>query len=116
MVDGGLPEKARITQERMRIAREQREAGLSEEQKRVLQEEREKKEMAQRGVLQRIWMGDQKSTWREERAKQEKEALEEGKGYGDLIVEQVKEVFGSSGQKEDNASKKDEKTDDEKKQ
>ncbi|PSR90809.1 hypothetical protein BD289DRAFT_430284 [Coniella lustricola] len=116
MVDGGLPEKARITQERMRVAREQREAGLSEEQRRVLQEEREKKEMAQRSLWQRLWMGNEKSNWREERARQDKEALEEGKGYGDIIVEQVKEVFGSSEHKKDNASKTDEKPNDDKKQ
>lgn len=94
-MDGSLPEKARRTQEMMRRERDRREAALPEEQRRALQEERERKELAARGPLSRLWMGNEKESWKEERAKREKEALEEGKGYGDLIIEQVKEVFGS---------------------
>ncbi|KAF3770877.1 hypothetical protein M406DRAFT_285677 [Cryphonectria parasitica EP155] len=105
MVDGGLPEKARRTQELLRIERERKEAALSEAQRKALQEEREKKEMAQRGPLARLWMGSEKENWKEERAKKEKEALEEGKGYGDLIMEQVKEAFGM-GEKDDSGEDK----------
>lgn len=91
----GLPEKAKRTQELMRLERERREAQLPEAERRRLQEEREKKELAQRSLWEKIWMGNEKGNWKEERAKKDKEALEEGKGYGDLIVEQVKEVFSS---------------------
>lgn len=94
-INGGLPEKAKRTQELLRLERERREAALPEEERRRLQEERDRKELAARGPLQRLWMGSEKETWREERARKEKEALEEGKGYGDLIVEHVKDVFGS---------------------
>lgn len=111
MVNGGLPEKARRTQELMRAEREKREAALPEAQRRALQEERERREMEQRGVLQRLWMGSEKDNWREERAKKDKEALEEGKGYGDLIVDQVKEVFGS---KKDGENKNDDSQDNKK--
>lgn len=112
MTDGGLPEKAKRTQELMRIERERREAQLPEAERRRLQEEREKREIAQRGVLGKLWMGNEKGNWKEERAQKDKEALEEGKGYGDLIVEQVKEVFSSKKEGED---KKDAKEDENKK-
>lgn len=111
--DSGLPEKAKRTQELMRLERERKEAQLPEAERRRLQEEREKREIAQRGVLQRLWMGDEKGNWKEERAKKDKEALEEGKGYGDLIVDQVKEVFSS---KKEGDDKNDAKNDDNKKQ
>lgn len=110
--DGSLPEKAKRTQELMRLERERREAQLPEAERRQLQEEREQREIAQRGVLKRLWMGNEKGSWKEERAKKDKEALQEGKGYGDLIVDQVKEVFSS---KKEGDDKKDVKDDENKK-
>lgn len=100
-----LPEKAKRTQELMRRERERREAALPEAERRALQEERERKELASRGIFQRLWLGDAKGDWREERRRKEKEALEEGKGYGDLIVEQVKEVFVGSSKKDGDGSR-----------
>ncbi|KAJ4423826.1 hypothetical protein N0V82_001565 [Gnomoniopsis sp. IMI 355080] len=97
----GLPEKAKRTQELMRLERERREAQLPKAERRRLQEEREKKELAQRSLWEKIWMGNEKGNWKEERAKKDKEALEEGKGYGDLIVDQVKEVFSSKKEEDD---------------
>lgn len=94
-LNGGLPEKALRTQELMRLERERREAALPEAERRRLQQERERKERESRGPLANLWMGSEKETWREERARKEKEALDEGKGYGDLIVEHVKDAFGS---------------------
>lgn len=104
-VNGGMPEKARRTQELLRRERERKEAALPEDERRRLQEERERKEMAARGPLQKLWMGNEKDNWKEERAKKDKEALEEGKGYGDLIVDQVKEVFGGSDKKDEQDNK-----------
>lgn len=96
MFSSGLPEKARRNQELMRLERERREALLPEAERKALQEAREKKEMASRGILSKIWMGSEKEDWRAERARKEKEILENGEGYGTLIMEQVKEVFGGS--------------------
>lgn len=96
MFASGLPEKARRNQELMRLERERREALLPEAERKALQEAREKKEAASRGIVSRIWMGDEKEDWRKERAKREKETLENGEGYGTLIMDQVKEVFSSS--------------------
>ncbi|KAI3401064.1 hypothetical protein diail_775 [Diaporthe ilicicola] len=105
MFDGGLPEKARRNQELMRLERERREAQLPEAELRALREAREKKEAASRGIVSRIWMGDEKEDWRQERAKKEKETLENGEGYGTLIMDQVKEVFSSSRKREGGGEK-----------
>lgn len=107
-VNGGLPEKAIRRQELMRLEQERREAQLSEAERTRLQEERANREMAQRGLWERVWMGKEKSDWKEERARKDKEALDEGKGYGDLIVEQVKEVFSSKKAGEDKKDAKEE--------
>lgn len=53
------------------------------------EEEREK----ERGVLEKLWMGNEDVDWKAKRDAREKQALEEGKGYGDLIIEQIWEVW-----------------------
>ncbi|KAL2266315.1 hypothetical protein VTJ83DRAFT_5667 [Remersonia thermophila] len=60
------------------------------------------REERQRGFWGRLWMGGEKEGWREKRLEEEKKALESGKGYGGLIVDQVKEVWEGWG-----SSKKD---------
>ena len=45
------------------------------------------------GLLRKIWMGDEKAGWQKRRLEREREELESGKGYGDIIMEQVREVF-----------------------
>ena len=116
MFASGLPEKAKRNQELMRLERERREALLPEAERKTLQEAREKKELASRGIISRLWMGSEKEDWRKERARKEKETLENGEGYGTLIMDQVKEVFsgskksegegGKEGKSEDDNSKK----------
>lgn len=114
--DGGLPERARRNQELLRLERERREAGMPEAERMALLEERERRELASRGPLAKLWMGSEKGNWTEERRKKEKEALERGEGYGDLIIEQIKEVF-TGGSKKDGEGKKDPKSEgDDKKQ
>lgn len=54
---------------------------------------KEYKEKDTRGLIERIWMGGEKEGWREKRMEEERKALEEGKGYGGLIMEQVREVW-----------------------
>ncbi|KAK3403172.1 hypothetical protein B0T20DRAFT_400208 [Sordaria brevicollis] len=56
------------------------------------------------GVLTKIWMGDEKEGWKEKRLEEEKKALESGKGYGSLIMDQIWEVWnqeGKDGKKKD---------------
>ena len=50
-----------------------------------------------KGMAKKIWMGDERPGWQKRRLEKEKEELEAGKGYGDIIMEQVKEVFPGFG-------------------
>ncbi|OMP87988.1 hypothetical protein BK809_0008082 [Diplodia seriata] len=80
-------ERARQVREMQLRAKEEREAVLRQQ----AGAQQEKKE--DEGVLQRVWMGGEKEGWRERRLKEEREAIEEGRGYGDLIMDQVWEVW-----------------------
>ena len=90
ITDSGLPEQARRNQELMRQERLRREAALPVEQRKAKEHERRRKEQ---GVLGRLWMGGENENWREERAKKEKEALDDGRGYQGLIMDQIWEVW-----------------------
>lgn len=60
------------------------------------------------GWMEKIWMGQEKDGWKEKRLREEEEALDEGKGYGDLIMEQIWEVWNwGKKNKEDDDSKRD---------
>ncbi|KAI0446681.1 hypothetical protein F4803DRAFT_477931 [Xylaria telfairii] len=86
--------------------------GWSEDQKRALlaaYERLRREELQQgpraggekeKGVLEKIWMGDAEPDWKEKRDRREKEALQEGGGgYWGLITDQIAEVW--SGKKSD---------------
>jgi hypothetical protein len=51
------------------------------------------RQAAEKGVVQRVWMGGEKEGWKERRLREEQEALAEGKGYGDLIQEHIWDVW-----------------------
>ncbi|KAI0866100.1 hypothetical protein F4860DRAFT_458875 [Xylaria cubensis] len=94
--------------------------GWSEDQKRALLEayERQRRDEQQqqqghggkekeKGVLEKIWMGDAAPDWKEKRDKKEKEALQEGGGgYLGLITDQIAEVLGGKKTDEGDVSKK----------
>ncbi|KAI5924364.1 hypothetical protein F4810DRAFT_140009 [Camillea tinctor] len=108
---GELSERAKMAQRRIREEKRRREV---EEGKQGEGEGVEEvkgdgdgdgvKKDKERGLVKRIWMGDQPDDWRERRDRREKEALSEGgDGYWGLITEQVMEVFtkgGKGGEKE----------------
>jgi hypothetical protein len=45
-------------------------------------------------VAKAIWMGGETEDWRRKRAEEEKKALEEGIGYGGLIMRHIREAIG----------------------
>lgn len=47
----------------------------------------------EKGVVESIWMGGETEGWKERRLREEQKALDEGKGYGDLIKEYVWDVW-----------------------
>ncbi|KAM7195290.1 hypothetical protein V8F33_006798, partial [Rhypophila sp. PSN 637] len=59
-------------------------------------EEEKKKAEEKKGVLTKVWMGDEKEDWKEKRLEEERKALEAGKGYSDLIVEQIWDVWNQT--------------------
>ncbi|KAB8296681.1 hypothetical protein EYC80_002104 [Monilinia laxa] len=73
--------------------------------------EEERKE----SVLEKIWLGGEGKDWKEKRDQKEKEALEAGKGYGDLIMEQIWEVWSGGKKKMEDVKEVDEKVVEEKK-
>ncbi|EKG20476.1 hypothetical protein MPH_02199 [Macrophomina phaseolina MS6] len=94
-------ERARQVQEMQRRAKEEREALLRQSQAGATGHGEDK----QQSALQRVWMGGESEGWRERRLKEEREAIEEGRGYGDLIMDQIWEVWnwgrGKAGKGED---------------
>lgn len=62
--------------------------GITEEEKGVVNSKQESK-----GVLEKVWMGGEGEDWKQQRDRKEKEALEEGRGYGGLIADQIWEVW-----------------------
>lgn len=93
-------------QEVKRLLREKREEALREQGQlradaQAAEADRIKKEMENRGLLEKVWMGEETEGWKERRLKEEREALQEGKGYGSLIVEQIWEVWNWGKKKEE---------------
>lgn len=72
-------------------------------------------EEGKEGILEKIWLGGEGKDWKAKRDQKEKEALEAGKGYGDLIMEQIWEVWSGGKKKMEEVKKIDEKVVEEKK-
>jgi hypothetical protein len=63
-----------------------------------------------KGLAQRVWMGNESEDWKERRLQEEQKALSEGKGYGDLIMRYISDAWGGGKQdqaKSDDAGSKD---------
>ena len=69
--------------------------------------ERQKEQEKRRGVLGRIWMGGEDENWKERRMQEERAAMEEGKGYGEVMMEQIREVFRGETKELDEVNKED---------
>jgi hypothetical protein len=57
---------------------------------------KEDEENKKRGVLTRVWMGGESDDWKQRRIEEDKKALESGKGYGDIIMDQIWEVWNQT--------------------
>ncbi|KAF7862606.1 hypothetical protein EAF04_007479 [Stromatinia cepivora] len=127
-----LPEKAKETQRRIREAQEKKrmeesgkfvgktfksQEGVKGEGVLEALEKRSAgqptvemvQEGGKEGVLEKIWLGGEGKDWKEKRDQKEKEALEAGKGYGDLIMEQIWEVWNGGKKKVGEVKEADEK-------
>jgi hypothetical protein len=71
-------------------------------------QQREGKRPEKRGLLERMWMGQETEGWKERRLQEEREALDDGRGYTGLIKDQIWEVW-NQGKKSESNDKKTEK-------
>lgn len=106
---GELPPKAAEMQERLRQERQARDRkferqalGKSEgttTSSIVEQVESKMREEKERSFLKKVWYGEEGEDWKQKRKERERKALAEGKGYSDLIVDQIWEVWNWAGEK-----------------
>lgn len=87
MVGTDLPEGAKRTQE---LLRQQRERQAAEKR----QEENKKSGLT--GVLNDAWMGGEDKDWQQKRAEEHRQKFEEGKGIGDIIMDQIADVWSGN--------------------
>ena len=83
------------------VANEIRNSASAPEDLKQRIQERQREETGVAGLARRLWFGSEKEDWKEKRIREEKEALEEGRGYGGLIGDAVREAFGGSVERED---------------
>lgn len=102
--DEGLPtEKARLVKAQLEAQRAEmkQDEAARQEAERLRQEDEESRK---RGLLTRVWMGDESGDWKQRRIEEDKKALESGKGYADIIMDQIWEVWNQGtgkGKKDD---------------
>lgn len=98
-----LPDRAKDV--KMRLEREK-------EGRRLLEEEGPRTVKEEGSVLERkakeIWMGGETEGWKERRLKEEQEKIDNGEGYGTMIVDQIKEVWNQGEKKAEEVKVEDE--------
>lgn len=116
---GSLPPKALETQEAIRRERAaQHEEKLRRERYAVdgqkdgvlgeIERRKEEEKEKARNLLEKVWMGSEGEDWKSKRDQREKEALEDGRGYGGLIMDQIWEVWNWGKDKTEEVREKDE--------
>ncbi|KAK0619330.1 hypothetical protein B0T14DRAFT_432060 [Immersiella caudata] len=98
-------DKARANAKLMEAERIKMEASMDEEARKKAERARRERAMSERGIVGRLWMGDEEEGWKDRRMEEERKALESGKGYWDMISEQIAEVW--RGKKGEEAKKED---------
>lgn len=85
-------EQAEEVQIQLRIARE-KERELAEKSGNAASSKEGEEGVGLRGLGKKVWMGGESEGWKERRWEEERKALEEGRGYGDLIMEYLKDAW-----------------------
>lgn len=102
MMGTELPEGAQRTQKLLREHREREAARRAREGHQIEQE----KTGVVAKTLNDVWMGGEEKDWKEKRVKEHQQKIEEGKGIGDIIIDQVADVWygnwGKGTKKQDN--------------
>ncbi|KAI4137756.1 MAG: hypothetical protein L6R39_007116, partial [Caloplaca ligustica] len=74
-------------------------AAPNDAKEKLLKRQREERGVA--GLARKLWYGSEGEGWKERRIREEREALEEGRGYGGLIGDAIRDVVGGSVERED---------------
>ncbi|KAI9667368.1 MAG: hypothetical protein M1821_000183 [Bathelium mastoideum] len=99
------PARAAARRERLEAAREARmRGGEGFRREKGVEEEDKGRE---RSLLRRIWMGGEGDDWKEKRMREEREAMEEGKGYGEVMMDQIRGVWADQRRHVEEAGKDD---------
>jgi hypothetical protein len=108
MMGTELPEGAQRTQKLLREHREREAARRAKEGQQV----EEQKTGVVAKTLNDVWMGGEEKDWKEKRVKEHQQKIEEGKGIGDIIIDQVADVWygnwgkGAKKQDDENSTEK----------
>ncbi|PLB37262.1 uncharacterized protein BDW47DRAFT_38962 [Aspergillus candidus] len=81
--------EAQIQAEEARLAAAGANRAAAEEELEKLRARREQ----EKGVVEKVWMGGESEGWKEKRLREEQKALDEGRGYGDLIRDHIWDVW-----------------------
>ncbi|KKA24029.1 hypothetical protein T310_1950 [Rasamsonia emersonii CBS 393.64] len=86
--------RAQEIHNKLRAAREAkiREAEASGVVSEEIEKLKARQQQQERSLAERIWMGNETEGWKERRLREEQKALQEGKGYGDLILDHIWEL------------------------
>lgn len=83
-----------------------------DEQSRFLEEAATSVENKKGSVLgervREAWLGDKTKDWRQQRLKEEQEKLDQGEGYGSMIVDQIWQVWNQEEKKMEDVKERDE--------
>ncbi|PGH02441.1 hypothetical protein GX51_04609 [Blastomyces parvus] len=87
--------QAEAMQAQLRAARdaEIRERKIVGEELERLKRGQEDGKEKETNIIKKLWMGGEKEGWKERRRREELQALEEGKGYGDMIKDHILDVI-----------------------
>lgn len=84
-------EKAQEVQNKLRAAKEAAIRNKNSEEE--LEKYKAARQFEDRSLPEKIWMGSETEGWKERRLREEQKALDEGKGYGDLIMDHIWDVW-----------------------
>ncbi|RDA86573.1 hypothetical protein CP532_5996 [Ophiocordyceps camponoti-leonardi (nom. inval.)] len=83
-----LPEGAKRTQQVLREQQQQQRRGGDQAQ--------QQQNGGAAGLLHDVWMGGESEDWKRKRAEEHRKSMEEGKGLGYLIMEQIGDVLSGN--------------------
>jgi hypothetical protein len=88
-------DRAQEVQAKLRVAQEihMREGTAVSEELEKLKRRHDEQRQSEKSIVERIWIGNETEGWKERRLREEQKALNEGKGYGDLIMEHIWDVW-----------------------